>query len=145
MKWLVQWMSCAALVSTLVSVFSAASAASPQRGEQGSRARAWHGDIRHFHEYDFARWRRGYWTHGPHDGRDGWWWVVGPTWYWYPAPVYPYPNPYLPPPVVAIMPPSSNGSPSQPQHWYYCADPPGYYPYVPQCNVIWQMKPAISP
>jgi hypothetical protein len=21
--------------------------------------------------------------------------------------------------------------------WYYCTDPPGYYPTVPTCNVPW--------
>jgi hypothetical protein len=28
------------------------------------------------------------------------------------------------------------------QIWYYCADPPGYYPYVTQCNAGWQAVPA---
>jgi hypothetical protein len=23
----------------------------------------------------------------------GWWWVIGPAWYLYPAPIYPYPDP----------------------------------------------------
>ncbi len=36
-------------------------------------------------------WKTGYWFHGTYVGRVGWWWVVGPTWYFYPAPVYPYP------------------------------------------------------
>jgi hypothetical protein len=27
-------------------------------------------------------------------------------------------------------------------YWYYCADPPGYYPYVTQCNTTWQTVPA---
>ena len=27
-------------------------------------------------------------------------------------------------------------------YWYYCADPPGYYPYVIQCNTAWQTVPA---
>ena len=26
--------------------------------------------------------------------------------------------------------------------WYYCSDPAGYYPYVPQCNTGWQAVPA---
>jgi hypothetical protein len=25
---------------------------------------------------------------------------------------------------------------------WYCANPPGYYPYVPQCAVPWQQVPA---
>jgi len=28
------------------------------------------------------------------------------------------------------------------QYWYYCQDPPGYYPYVQQCGTGWQMVPA---
>jgi hypothetical protein len=26
--------------------------------------------------------------------------------------------------------------------WYYCANPVGYYPYVTQCNIDWQIVPA---
>lgn len=26
--------------------------------------------------------------------------------------------------------------------WYYCSDPPGYYPYVSQCYTAWQTVPA---
>lgn len=26
-----------------------------------------------------------------------------------------------------------------PANWYYCADPPGYYPYVQRCRVGWQV------
>jgi hypothetical protein len=66
------------------------------------------------------------------------------VWYFYPAPVYPYPDPYLPPGAVA--PPVSGpalGSPQQ--YWYYCANPAGYYPYVPQCGTTWQAVPANAP
>ena len=94
----------------------------------------WRGDIRHFHDHDFAYWRGGRWFHGAHGGRLGWWWVVGPSWYFYPAPIYPYPDPYVPP-VVNAPPPS--------QTWYYCANPPGYYPYVAQCLVPW--RPVVPP
>ncbi len=90
-------------------------------------------DIHHFHDHDFARWRGGAWHHGWHGGRLGWWWVVGGVWYFYPAPVYPYPNPYEPP--IGTPPPP-------PQVYYYCDDPPGYYPYVPQCRVPWRTMPA---
>jgi hypothetical protein len=98
----------------------------------------WHGDIRHFHENDFARWRGGRWFHGPHNGRAGWWWIVGGFWYFYPAPVYPFPDPFLPP-VAVVEPPAG---PPAAQYWYYCPDPPGYYPYVPACRTDWQ---AVSP
>jgi len=37
-----------------------------------------------FHAVDPGRWRGGYWHHGEHGGRFGWWWVVGDGWYFYP-------------------------------------------------------------
>src|SRR5512142_2931843 len=55
------------------------------------------GDAHRFRDRDFARWREGHWVHRRHLGRVGWWWVAGGTWYFYPAPVYPYPEPYAVP------------------------------------------------
>ncbi|MGB8339329.1 MAG: hypothetical protein WCD07_02195 [Burkholderiales bacterium] len=100
-----------------------------------NRPQQWHGDIRNFHKHDLGRWSGGHWYSGRHSGRSGWWWIVGPTWYFYSAPVYPYPDPYLPQ-VVIVAPPVQPEVP--PQYWYYCADPAGYYPYVPRCRVNWQ-------
>jgi hypothetical protein len=91
----------------------------------------WHGDIRHFGWNDFHTWRHGAWHHGNHNGRFGWWWVVGPSWYHYTGPVYPYPNPYVPPSVVVVE--SSDAS----DYWFYCKEPEGYYPYVEQCYTDW--------
>lgn len=100
------------------------------------RRDAWRGDIHRFHEHDFERWRGGRWWHGRHEGRLGRWWLVGGLWYFYPTPVYPYPDPYRPPIIVnAPVPPVE---PAQPQFWYYCANPRGYYPYVTQCYSTWQ-------
>ncbi|MYM73911.1 hypothetical protein GTP81_08400 [Rugamonas sp. FT107W] len=113
-----------------------------ERGERGlhaPRVEQWHGDIRQFHRDDFSVWQGGRWLHGPHAGRDGWWWIVGLNWYWYPEPVYPFPDPYLPPPAVAIAPAVPG---TMPPYWYYCANPPGYYPYVPQCAGTWERVPA---
>ena len=74
-------------------------------------------------------WHGGNWHQGWHNGRWGWWWIVpGLGWYSYDAPVYPYPDPYAPPGYAA----APGG-----QFWYYCTNPPGYYPYVAQCNVPW--------
>jgi hypothetical protein len=101
-----------------------------QRHEGGREG--WHGDIGHFRGRDFDHWSGGRWYNGDHFGRSGWWWIVGPSWYFYPAPVYPYPNPYVPPVVVA----------PRPNYWYYCPNPPGYYPYVPACPTPWQAVPA---
>jgi len=100
------------------------------------RDRWWHDDIHRFHEHDLGVWRTGRWFHGPHDGRPGWWWIVGGVWYFYPAPVYPYPDPYVPP--VAV-------TPAAPQYYYWCRVPAGYYPQVPACRVPWQAVPAVAP
>jgi hypothetical protein len=98
----------------------------------------WHGhDMHHFHGYDEHMWHGGRWFHGPHGGRDGWWWIVNGGWYFYPAPVYPYPNPYVPPVVVPAQP-----APPASAFWYYCSNPPGYYPYVPSCATNWVAVPA---
>jgi hypothetical protein len=80
---------------------------------------------------DQNSWRRGGWRHDWHDGRLGWWWVVDDGWFFYDAPIYPYPD-YIdepPPPVAAAT-------------WYYCAHPQGYYPYVQRCDAPWQPVPA---
>ena len=92
----------------------------------------WHGDIHHFHEHDMERWHSGYWANRFHDGRNGWWWVIGPEWYYYPAPVYPYPDPFIPPTIVVQQP-----AVPAPAYWY-CQNPAGYYPYVPVCYTQWQ-------
>ncbi len=113
----------------------------------------WGGDIHRFYDHDFDRWRSGKWFHGFHEGVNGWWWVVTGLWYNYPAPLYPYPDPYVPPDVAALPTPSSPaivvgpGSPPQlalPQYWYYCSDPPGYFPYVPHCNSPWRRMTATN-
>jgi hypothetical protein len=103
----------------------------------------WHGDIRVFHERDFDRWRGGFWHHGFHDGRLGWWWVVTGLWFFYPAPIYPYPDPYTPPVVVVpqTTPPVA-AAPPPPQYWYYCEPAKEYYPYVASCPVPWKAVPA---
>lgn len=98
----------------------------------------WHGDMRHFHEHDYPHWREGSWYHGGHDGRFGWWWVAAGMWYFYPAPVYPYPDPYEPPVVVEQAPSES----PPPQYWYYCESSGNYYPYVSTCREGWKKVPA---
>jgi hypothetical protein len=59
-----------------------------------------------------------------------------PFWapYSYPAAVV------APPPRVYVQPaPQVYVQPLPPQpYWYYCDDPPGYYPYVPQCPTGWR-------
>jgi len=106
------------------------------RGHARGHVERWHGDIHRFRERDLGRWRGGHWYRGPHAGRLGWWWIVAGAWYFYPTPVYPYPDPYLPPAAVP-SPPSAETN-----YWYYCPDPAGYYPYVPQCRTDWEQVPA---
>jgi hypothetical protein len=92
-------------------------------------------DIARFRDRDFDVWRRGGWIHGRHNGRFGWWWVVNGTWYSYPQPIYPYPDPYVPP-VAGLPAPAPGGA-----YWYFCANPRGYYPYVARCLVPWRAVP----
>lgn len=91
-----------------------------------------HGGNRHG-----GNWHQGNWRQGWHNNRWGWWWVAPgfADWYYYDAPVYPYPDPYQPPGV------SSAG----PGYWYYCPSPPGYFPYVAQCALPWQPVMPQSP
>jgi hypothetical protein len=119
---------CAALVG----------AAQAQDRHYHDRHEFWAGDIHHFHEHDLALWRGGHWIHVHHGGRFGWWWVVGGVWYFYPAPVYPYPDPFQPP--VAVV----TSEPAAPHYWYYCNAPQGYYPYVPECAGPWQRQIAAA-
>jgi hypothetical protein len=108
----------------------------------GEEDHHWHGDIARFHEHDWDLWRGGRWAHEVHDGRLGWWWVAGDSWYFYPAPVYPYPDPYEPPVTVAVAPPAAAPAAPVPNSWYYCEGAKGYYPYVPTCPGGWKRLPA---
>jgi hypothetical protein len=98
---------------------------------EGHEFERWrHGEIQRFHEHDMARWRAGHWFHGEHFGRLGWWWIVDGTWFFYPAVVYPYPDPYVPPTVVTQ-------APAAPAYWYYCPSAQEYYPYITACPEGW--------
>lgn len=127
------------MLGVLLSVGQGIAAVPRGRGE------IWHGhgEIRDFPRHDFGVWRGGRWIHGWHLHRFGWWWTVGDLWYFYPAPVYPYPDPYTPP--VVVVPPPPPPSQPQPQVWYYCQNPAGFYPYVPECSGEWQAVPATPP
>jgi hypothetical protein len=90
------------------------------------------GPVGHFGARDLATWRAGYWWHGWRGGRVGWWWFAGGFWYWFAAPVYPYPG-YVPDDYVG------GGYPAPGAVAWWCDDPPGYYPYVRGC---WRWRPA---
>ncbi len=110
------------------------SGAAPRAVVPGRNGVPWHGDIGRFQEHDVRVWQSGRWHHGHHDGRRGWWWIVGGAWYFYPAPVYPYPDPYVPGFVET--------PPDDTDYWYYCRYWDQYYPYVETCPGGWQAVPA---
>jgi hypothetical protein len=100
-------------------------------------------DFAHFSVSDRAAWRGGHWWHGPYNGRNGWWWFAGGGWYFYDTPIYPYPgyvsDYYVDDGDYADAPGDNAYS------WYYCQNPPGYYPYIQSCNGQWQQVPAGAP
>jgi hypothetical protein len=98
----------------------------------------WHGDIHHFREHDFDKWRSGHWIHDFRGGRESWWWVAGGLWYVYPAPLYPYPDPYTPPGVIIDVVPGTSSP-----YYYHCENPEGYFPYVEQCVGVWERVSSI--
>lgn len=86
------------------------------------RPSSWRGDM---HDFDLVRWQGGRWLRGDHGGRTGWWWIVGPDWYYFDAPVYPYPDLYTP--LNQLI-----------GWWYWCDPYQEYYPYVTYCPVPWE-------
>ena len=110
----------------------------------------WHrfrgGAVVYWGPEEVSMWRGGYWHHGWHDGRVGWWWAVGGAYYWYPEPIYPYPSvasevyvTQMPAPVTVQAPPAA--APTAPMY-YYCDNPAGYYPAVPVCNQPFRPVPV---
>src|SRR5438270_7093489 len=116
----------------------------PYRGAARAAARfhplhsiiARHVNFAHFTAAERATWARGRWSHRWWHGRYGWWWNAGGVWFWYDTPVYPYPT------VVSDYyyeePEYDESGPT----WWYCQNPPGYYPYVPSCYGPWTPVPA---
>jgi len=133
------------LAFALLGAATIGAAAIATAGSAYSQNWRYHGNnIRTFTHYDYNAWRHGYWWRGNRGGHYGWWWYAGGYWYPYPKPIYPYPNPYIPPTVIIqpVPAPQPQQPPPPTQVWYYCPNPQGYYPYVPQCNVPWQSVPA---
>jgi hypothetical protein len=92
----------------------------------GSRGGAVHGGFANLHN-GFGSGHGGHWAHGWYNGRYGWWWGDGLGWTYYP---YPYDEDY-----------GDYSLPAAAPYWY-CSDPPGYYPYLTQCNTAWQTAPG---
>lgn len=139
----------ALVVATLVAASMSASAEELHGREWHGPRGPWHGDFRHFDRHDHELWRAGSWRHMRHGGRFGWWWIAGGEWFFYPQPVYPYPDPYayVPPETLVVQPspPQTSAPPPAQQFWYFCAAANGYYPYVPSCPGRWQPVPATPP
>ena len=130
------------------------------RGHGGHGGPAWRGNIRSFGHHDINVWRGGGWRHANYGGRLGWWWVVGGAYYFYPQPIYPYPDPYQPsvvyvepqqqvvvapqaPQVYAPQPTAPQGAPvAAAPTWYFCDASQTYYPYVASCTSGWRAVPA---
>ncbi len=109
-----------------------ASVSAPTQAQAG--VRYWHGgDMRYFHVHDYPVWRTGRWQQSWHDGRWGWWWLVGSSWYFYPRPIYPYPDPYLPPTVVV-----------QPQPQVIYQQQPQVIVAQPQPPVVTDIQPQVA-
>jgi hypothetical protein len=109
---------------------------------------AFHGhDVHHFDHNDLARWRGGHWNNTCFAGRCGWWWLAAGTWYYYDQPVYPYPL-VVPETTYAEPEPMESDASAPlvvappPKFRYYCSNPAGYYPQVPNCNVQYQEIPS---
>lgn len=106
------------------------------------------GDVRRFGPDDRALWRGGGWRHELHGDRWGWWWVVDGLWYWYDAPIYPYPGlvsvvtyaPPLPPPRVEVVPAPVAPIVAPPRFRYFCPDH-GYYPDIQTCPTDFVRQP----
>ena len=116
-------------------------APSPGRFALGRRG----ADLGRFNGHTFAGlsprerglWQGGAWRHVQHGGYLGWWWVVGDQWFYYPGPIYPYPW-YIGTPYYYDY---YDYYPAPGYYWYYCEDPPGYYPYVQVCYGPWEPVP----
>jgi hypothetical protein len=94
----------------------------------------------------------GRWVHDRHNGRLGWWWIVGPSWYFYPRPYA-----VTTPQTVIIQQPVQQ----QPQQvvieqgapqaavpspvLYYCRSTETYYPDTMTCPGGWSTQTAGEP
>ena len=94
-------------------------------------------DFAHLSGPELSTWRGGHWRYAFHRGHRGWWWVVDEVWFFYPAPIYPYPL------YIGTLDYYDYydwyGAPSY--YWYYCTNPEGYYPYVQECRGTWHALP----
>jgi hypothetical protein len=107
-------------------------------GRPGHDLGVFHGQtFGHFTQTQRDAWQHGTWRHTWHNGHLGWWWYADDAWFFYPAPIYPYPT-YIGPDYYYDY-NDEYGAPVY--YWYHCDDPAGYYPYIQQCNGPWEPVP----
>jgi hypothetical protein len=104
-------------------------------------------------------WHGGRWVHDRHNGRLGWWWVVGASWYFYTQPhsftvIQPVAQPVVvqqaPPVVVQQAPPvvveqAPPAAPPVTPVIYYCRATGTNYPETMSCPGGWQTMTAQTP
>jgi len=122
-KRLIGWTVAVTAVALLLGALAAGDASAWDRGRGGFHNHGFHGPRVFIGPRVFV---------GPR-------FYVGPRYY----PYYAYPYPYYPyydyaPPVV-VTPPPADYVQRAPEtgYWYYCQDPPGYYPTVAACPGGW--------
>src|SRR3954469_14062692 len=76
--------------------------------------------VNRFNPRERALWSHGRWRHGRWHGRLGWGWWANGGWFFYNAPIYPYPD-YVSADYYDV--PASDDAGD---YWYYCRDPEGY-------------------
>ena len=155
---------CVALAAAALLVPTAASA-QEHRGSRTFGGSGRHDGGRDHGGRSYGGHNYGHASHGHHGSSSFSFWV-GPGWgswwgpwgyvdpypyyrpYAYPYPYYSNPYQYYVPPAASPPPPVYEQPAPAPQQgesvWYYCPDPPGYYPYVRQCPKGWT-KVAPSP
>jgi hypothetical protein len=135
---LVATLVCVLALSTAVLAQDADPPAGPQGGPQagggghfadGHGVWAPHpGGQGNIHHFNGSYWQSGHWWHGTYNEQPGWWWIVGPDWYWFPTAIYPCPDPYTP---IGMT----------PGYWYWCGAYQQYYPFVGDCPSGWRAMP----
>ena len=107
---------------------------------------------KHWNKRERAIWRGGEWRHEKYMGRYGWWWTTGGMLYFYEEPEYPYPQSVsgveYEIPDEDQLPQDYIQEPAEDPfyYWYYCEDPRGYYPYIPECPGGWiTVEPLMQP
>jgi hypothetical protein len=88
-------------------------------------------------------WRDGGFHHGFHHAHTRFFFglSIGPFWPY----AYAYPYPYVVYPPAVVVPPAYVPPATQGPFWWYCDNPPGYYPYVRSCPGGWRAVPSTPP